>query len=97
VGLGIGCEKLNTSNTKRMKEISIFKKIFILPVRLYQIVLSPWLGKNCRFQPTCSQYMIEAIDEWGPLKGIYLGLRRIGKCHPWGPHGHDPVPLRKRE
>ncbi|HLU94534.1 MAG TPA: membrane protein insertion efficiency factor YidD [Membranihabitans sp.] len=80
-----------------MKQASLVKKIFILPVRLYQIVLSPWLGKNCRFQPTCSQYMIEAIDEWGPLKGIYLGLRRIGKCHPWGPHGHDPVPVRKRE
>lgn len=75
-----------------MKGVSIVKKVFILPVRLYQIVLSPILGKNCRFQPTCSQYMIEAISEWGPLKGIYLGVRRIGKCHPWGPHGHDPVP-----
>lgn len=70
----------------------MLKKIFILPVRAYQILISPLLGKNCRFTPTCSQYMIEAIQEWGPLKGIYLGLRRIGKCHPWGPHGHDPVP-----
>lgn len=75
-----------------MKGGSMVKKVFILPVRLYQILLSPILGKNCRFQPTCSQYMIEAISEWGPLKGIYLGVRRIGKCHPWGPHGHDPVP-----
>ena len=72
--------------------MSLVKKIFILPVRVYQIVLSPMLGKNCRFEPTCSQYMIEAITEWGPIKGVYLGVRRIGKCHPWGPHGHDPVP-----
>ena len=68
------------------------KKIFILPVRVYQIVLSPLLGKNCRFEPTCSQYMIESIREWGPLKGVWLGVKRISKCHPWGPHGHDPVP-----
>lgn len=75
----------------------MLKKLFILPVRAYQIVLSPLLGKNCRFEPTCSQYMIEAIGEWGPLKGIYLGVRRILKCHPWGPHGHDPVPVKKKK
>lgn len=75
----------------------MLKKLFILPIRAYQIVLSPILGKNCRFEPTCSQYMIEAIGEWGPVKGIYLGVRRISKCHPWGPHGHDPVPLKKKK
>jgi len=75
----------------------MLKKLFILPVRAYQIVLSPLLGKNCRFEPTCSQYMIEAIGEWGPFKGIYLGVRRILKCHPWGPHGHDPVPVKKKK
>ncbi len=75
----------------------MLKKLFILPIRAYQIVLSPLLGKNCRFEPTCSQYMIEAIGEWGPIKGIYLGIRRIAKCHPWGPHGHDPVPLKKKK
>ena len=53
------------------------------------------IGPNCRFQPTCSYYMVGAIQEWGVLKGIWLGLKRIGKCHPWGPHGHDPVPKRK--
>lgn len=67
-------------------------QIFIFPVRLYQWLISPLLGSNCRFQPTCSQYMIQAIQEWGPIKGIYLGVKRIGRCHPWGPHGHDPVP-----
>ncbi|MBK8347122.1 MAG: membrane protein insertion efficiency factor YidD [Saprospiraceae bacterium] len=70
-------------------------KLFILPVRAYQIFLSPLLGSNCRYQPTCSQYMIDAIQEWGPLKGIWLGLKRIGRCHPWAGHGHDPVPKKK--
>lgn len=72
--------------------LNLIKKIFIFPVRLYQIFLSPLLGSNCRYKPTCSHYMIEAINEWGPIKGIWLGIRRISKCHPWGGHGHDPVP-----
>lgn len=76
---------------------TLFKKIFILPIRAYQILLSPMLGANkCRFQPTCSSYMIQAIEEWGVLKGIWLGLKRIVRCHPWGGHGFDPIP-KKRE
>ena len=67
----------------------------ILFVRAYQIVLSPLLGSNCRYQPTCSSYMIGAIEEWGPFKGTWLGLKRIGRCHPWGDHGPDPVPKKK--
>ncbi len=74
----------------------MFKKLFILPIRLYQITLSPMLGANCRYNPSCSQYMIDAIEEWGPLKGVGLGLKRISRCHPWGGHGHDPVPKRKK-
>ena len=70
----------------------ILKKIFILPIRFYQYAISPLLGPSCRFKPTCSHYMVEAIEEWGIFKGIWLGLKRISKCHPWGPHGHDPVP-----
>ena len=70
----------------------VFKWVFIFPVRLYQKTLSPMLGANCRFQPSCSQYMIEAIEEWGVMKGIYLGTRRILRCHPWGDFGPDPVP-----
>ncbi|MCB0645141.1 MAG: membrane protein insertion efficiency factor YidD [Saprospiraceae bacterium] len=71
-------------------------QIFIFPVRLYQWILSPFLGRNCRFQPTCSHYMIGAIEEWGPIKGIYLGAKRIGRCHPWGGHGYDPVPVNEK-
>lgn len=70
----------------------IIKKIFIFPVRLYQLIISPWLPNACRFHPTCSQYMIEAIQKYGVLKGGWLGLKRISKCHPWGKSGHDPVP-----
>jgi putative membrane protein insertion efficiency factor len=70
----------------------ILKKIFILPIRFYQVAISPLLGPSCRFNPTCSHYMVGAIEEWGVLKGVWLGLKRIGKCHPWGPHGYDPVP-----
>ena len=72
---------------------SILKKIVIFPIRLYQVTLSPLLGSSkCRFQPTCSHYMVGAIEEWGVLKGLWLGVKRIGKCHPWGPWGYDPVP-----
>ena len=72
---------------------TILKKIFILPIRFYQFFISPMLGSNCRFQPTCSHYMVGAITEWGVLKGIWLGLKRIGRCHPWNNDDPlDPVP-----
>ena len=61
-------------------------------VRLYQFTLSPLLGSNCRYQPTCSHYMIGALEEWGPVQGTWLGIKRIGRCHPWGGFGPDPVP-----
>ena len=64
-------------------------------VRFYQLAISPWLGSNCRYQPTCSSYMIEALKEHGLLKGLWLGTKRIGRCHPWGGHGYDPVPKKK--
>ena len=70
----------------------ILRKIFIFPVRFYQWTISPLLPDSCRYQPTCSHYMIEAIEEWGVLKGVWLGLKRISRCHPWGGHGYDPVP-----
>lgn len=78
------------------KMIELLKKlfafIFLLLIRIYQTLISPLLGSSCRFTPTCSQYGIEAIKKHGPFKGGWLTLKRIGKCHPWGSHGHDPVP-----
>tara|TARA_B100001939_G_scaffold79692_1_gene67571 strand:+ start:2537 stop:2758 length:222 start_codon:yes stop_codon:yes gene_type:complete len=66
--------------------------IFILPIKMYQIVLSPLIGPSCRFNPTCSHYAIQAITKYGALKGLYLALKRIIRCHPWGESGNDPVP-----
>lgn len=59
---------------------------------VYQRAISPFLGQNCRFHPTCSCYMAEALESHGPLRGFYLGVRRIGRCHPLHPGGLDPVP-----
>jgi putative membrane protein insertion efficiency factor len=61
-------------------------------IRIYQYAISPFLGSNCRFYPSCSHYMLEAIETHGLLKGIALGSRRILKCHPWHEGGIDPVP-----
>lgn len=66
--------------------------LFLGLIKGYQWLISPLLGANCRFTPTCSQYGIEAIKKYGPFKGGWLTLKRIGSCHPWGRHGHDPVP-----
>ncbi|MBP7511551.1 MAG: membrane protein insertion efficiency factor YidD [Bacteroidia bacterium] len=65
---------------------------FILFIKLYQGLISPLLPNACRYTPTCSEYSIQAIQKHGILKGIWLGMKRIGRCHPWGGHGHDPVP-----
>lgn len=75
----------------------LLKRILIAPIRFYQGAISPLLGPSCRFQPTCSSYMIQAIEEWGPLKGLWLGIKRISKCHPWGPWGYDPIPRREEK
>jgi putative membrane protein insertion efficiency factor len=66
--------------------------LLVIPIKLYQILISPILGPNCRYHPTCSQYSIEAINRHGPFKGTWLALKRISSCHPWGGSGHDPVP-----
>lgn len=68
--------------------------IAALPVRAYRLLLSPWVGSNCRYQPTCSAYALEALERHGAVKGSWLAARRIGRCHPWGGSGYDPVPER---
>ena len=65
---------------------------FLLLIRAYQWILSPLLGPKCRFTPTCSHYAVEAIKKYGIFKGGWLSLKRIGRCHPWGGQGYDPVP-----
>ncbi len=64
----------------------------ILLIRLYQAFISPGLPRSCRFWPSCSQYTLEAVQRYGALKGVWLGVRRLVRCHPWHPGGHDPVP-----
>jgi putative membrane protein insertion efficiency factor len=95
----------NSINSRSLKsttftfEMEIIKRIFSFPivvlVKIYQWIISPILPQSCRYTPTCSNYMLEALKVHGPLKGTYLGLKRISSCHPWGGSGHDPVPKKK--
>jgi putative membrane protein insertion efficiency factor len=64
----------------------------ILLIRIYQLVISPWIGPKCRYSPTCSRYGIEALKKYGLLKGGWLTITRLSRCHPWGGSGYDPVP-----
>ena len=66
--------------------------ILSLPVRAYRLLFSPWVGHNCRYQPTCSAYALEALRVHGAVRGGWLTIRRIARCHPWGAAGYDPVP-----
>lgn len=80
--------------------MQIIRQIFIFPflllVKIYQWIISPIFPANCRYNPTCSHYMVDALKEWGVLKGLYLGIKRISSCHPWGGFGDDPVPRKKK-
>jgi putative membrane protein insertion efficiency factor len=68
------------------------KQVVITLIRGYQRFISPGLGSNCRFHPTCSQYTLEAVERYGAAKGLWLGVKRISRCHPFHPGGYDPVP-----
>ena len=70
----------------------MLKKLAVTLIKLYQKIISPLLGANCRFYPTCSQYALEAINKYGFIKGSWLAVRRILRCHPFHPGGYDPVP-----
>ncbi len=67
-------------------------RLLILPIRFYQLCISPMFPSACRFTPTCSQYAIEALRKHGAVRGLWLALRRLSRCHPWGGSGYDPVP-----
>ena len=71
---------------------NLLSKMLIGLIRLYQITLSPYIGRACRYTPTCSNYGIEAIRKHGPFKGTWLTIKRVLSCNPWGGNGYDPVP-----
>ena len=75
----------------KFHHLKMIKLFFIIPIKIYQLLLSPFIGKSCRFEPTCSSYSIESINRYGVIKGVSLSLKRILKCHPWGDSGYDPV------
>lgn len=70
----------------------MIKTLLIAPIRFYRYFLSPWIGRQCRFNPTCSAYAIEAIEQHGAGLGFWLMLKRLARCHPWAAGGLDPVP-----
>lgn len=71
--------------------------ILSLPIRAYRLIFSPWVGFNCRYQPTCSAYALEALQKHGAFKGGWIAAKRIARCNPWGSCGYDPVPVTKHD
>ena len=88
------------SGQARFYPSALMRKLVRIFIRIYQVTLSPLLtalsgpGSGCRFQPTCSEYFLQAVDTHGVLGGAFLGIKRIARCHPWGGAGEDPVPRR---
>ena len=78
-----------------MNKIILYPLIFL--IKIYQTILSPLLGQNCRFLPTCSEYSINSLKVYGVIKGSFLAIKRISNCHPFGGHGYDPIPKKKDE
>jgi len=89
-GSGAGCELGSRSAYEAMKRLLSY--LLLLPIYFYRKCISPMTSPSCRFTPTCSQYAVEAIKKHGPFKGLYLAVKRILRCHPWGGSGYDPVP-----
>jgi putative membrane protein insertion efficiency factor len=83
--------KMNISELYRKTTILLTLPLQLL-VRMYQLLISPILPSTCRYAPTCSHYMLDALKKYGIFKGLWLGIKRIGRCHPWGGSGYDPVP-----
>lgn len=74
---------------------SIIINSLLMLIKLYQQAISPWLGVNCRYMPSCSKYTATALKSYGFFYGVWLGFKRIVRCHPWGKEGYDPVPKKK--
>jgi len=74
------------------KILKIIALPFIIIIKLYQLIISPLIPSSCRYSPTCSHYTLEALKKYGIIKGGWLGIKRISRCHPWGKSGYDPVP-----
>jgi putative membrane protein insertion efficiency factor len=72
--------------------MNLVSRVLIMPIRVWQLTFSKVLPPTCRYAPSCSAYTIEALQRHGPIKGLWLGIKRIGRCHPWGSSGYDPVP-----
>ena len=81
-----------TARTVYKATLKLLAFPFILIIKMYQLLISPILPANCRYQPTCSHYAAEALKKYGIFKGGWLGIKRISRCHPWGSSGYDPVP-----
>ncbi len=71
---------------------AVITKLLITLIKAYRLVLSPWLGQQCRFHPTCSQYALQAVEQHGPYRGSWLAVKRLASCHPWHEGGIDRVP-----
>jgi len=84
------CDQLKPPAPVRRRSPGAAVLLFL--VRAYQVILSPFLGSNCRFLPTCSDYARQALERHGLLRGGWLSMRRLARCHPWGGSGYDPVP-----
>lgn len=78
--------------TALAKNGGIMRRIMIFLIKLYQIILSPFVGQHCRFYPSCSAYSLEAVEKHGAMRGMWLSIKRISRCHPWHEGGIDPVP-----
>jgi len=81
-----------TKNQATPPNLSGLTWFIALPIRFYRVGISPMIPNRCRHLPSCSEYALEALEKHGPIQGTWLTIKRIGRCHPWGTHGYDPVP-----
>ena len=76
--------------------MTLLAYILVIPIHIYRLLASPWVGRNCRFQPRCSQYALDAIKIHGGMKGLWLAIKRVSRCNPINEYGYDPVPEKKK-